>query len=80
MRLPGPAALLILFLTSTTALAESATEIVRKADLQMRGKSSYTETTMQIVRPDWTRTMSMKATARRSASTCAPGSAARCAA
>ena len=61
MRLPGLAALLILFLTSTTALAESATEIVRKADLQMRGKSSYTETTMQIVRPDWTRTMSMKA-------------------
>jgi len=41
--------------------AESAGEIVRKADLKMRGQSSYTEMTMQIVRPSWTRSMSMKA-------------------
>jgi len=51
---------IVLFLTVTSALAETASEIVRKADLQMRGESSYTETTMQIIRPDWTRTMSMK--------------------
>lgn len=61
MKLAIPAALLLTLLTSVSARAETATEIVRKADLQMRGKSSYTETTMQIVRPDWTRTMSMKA-------------------
>ena len=54
------ATLLLLVLTSTTALAETASEIIRKADLQMRGESSYTETTMKIIRPDWTRTMSMK--------------------
>jgi hypothetical protein len=55
-----PASLLFLLLTTVYALAETASEIVRKADLQMRGESSYTETTMQIIRPDWTRTMSMK--------------------
>lgn len=54
-------AFLFIFLTGSAALAETASEIVRKADLQMRGESSYTETTMQIIRPDWTRTMSMKA-------------------
>lgn len=41
--------------------AESASEIVKQADLKMRGLSSYTEMTMQIVRPGWTRSMSMKA-------------------
>ena len=60
MKIPVFSALLFLFLTSTAALAEPASEIVRKADLKMRGESSYTETTMQIIRPDWTRTMSMK--------------------
>jgi outer membrane lipoprotein-sorting protein len=43
------------------AQAESAGEIVTRADLKMRGQSSYTEMTMQIVRPSWTRSMSMKA-------------------
>lgn len=43
------------------ALAETANEIVVKADLKMRGQSSYTEMTMQIIRPTWTRSMSMKA-------------------
>lgn len=52
--------LLLLFLPYTSALAETASEIIRKADLQMRGESSYTENTMQIIRPEWTRTMSMK--------------------
>lgn len=42
------------------AMAESATSIVKKSDQQMRGDSSYSEATMRIVRPDWTRTMSMK--------------------
>jgi hypothetical protein len=61
MKLKVLGILIFLFLTGTAALAETASEIVRKADLQMRGESSYTETTMQIIRPDWTRTMSMKA-------------------
>jgi outer membrane lipoprotein-sorting protein len=43
------------------AYAETATEIVRKSDEKMQGLSSYSEMTMQIVRPNWTRTMSMKA-------------------
>ncbi len=52
---------LILLLLVSSAWAETAAEIVRKADLKMRGESSYTEATMEILRPDWTRTMSMKA-------------------
>ncbi|GAA4876446.1 outer membrane lipoprotein-sorting protein [Ferrimonas pelagia] len=38
----------------------SASEIVTRSDQQMRGESSYTELTMNIIRPDWTRTMTMK--------------------
>ncbi|MCG9719839.1 outer membrane lipoprotein-sorting protein [Shewanella sp. Isolate7] len=41
-------------------LAEQARQIVRRADEQMRGQSSYVVATMNIVRPDWTRSMSMK--------------------
>jgi outer membrane lipoprotein-sorting protein len=60
MKTPVLTMLLLLFLTCTSALAETAGEIIRKADLQMRGESSYTENTMQIIRPEWTRTMRMK--------------------
>lgn len=42
------------------AQAESASDIVDKSDKQMRGESSYTVATMNIIRPDWTRSMSMK--------------------
>ncbi len=38
----------------------SAKEIVQRSDQQMRGESSYTVVTMNIIRPDWTRSMSMK--------------------
>ncbi len=38
----------------------SALEIVERSDEQMRGDSSYTESTMNIIRPTWTRSMSMK--------------------
>lgn len=38
-----------------------ATEIVRRSDSTMRGSSSYAEMTMTIVRPDWSREMSLKA-------------------
>ncbi|CAM3625048.1 hypothetical protein VA7868_02492 [Vibrio aerogenes CECT 7868] len=40
--------------------AESATQIVDKSDRQMQGESSYSVATMRIVRPDWTRSMTMK--------------------
>ncbi|ODZ50848.1 outer membrane lipoprotein-sorting protein [Vibrio parahaemolyticus] len=53
------AALLFLFFTSLS-YAESAFDIVQKSDQAMRGKSSYSEATMEIVRPHWTRSMTMK--------------------
>jgi len=37
-----------------------ATNIVTSSDKAMRGESSYSEATMEIIRPDWTRAMSMK--------------------
>jgi hypothetical protein len=40
---------------------ESATDIVRKADERMRGSSSFAEMTMTIVKPTWSRSVSMKA-------------------
>jgi hypothetical protein len=39
---------------------ESATDVVRKADENMRGSSSYAEMTMTIVKPTWSRSISMK--------------------
>lgn len=35
--------------------------IITQSDLQMRGDASYSEMTMNIIRPTWTRSMSMKA-------------------
>ncbi len=43
-----------------SALAQDATEIIRKADELMRGKSSYFAITMTIEKPSWKRTMVMK--------------------
>jgi outer membrane lipoprotein-sorting protein len=53
--------LIALFFVSTVSRAQNALEIVRKADDLMRGKSSYALITMTIVKPDWQRTMTMKA-------------------
>ncbi|MBE7215106.1 outer membrane lipoprotein-sorting protein [Shewanella benthica] len=53
-------ALLCCVTISSSAFAKSATEIVILSDKQMRGDSSYTVSTMNIIRPDWTRSMSMK--------------------
>jgi len=55
--------LLLTFLLAVavaTVSAQDATEIVRKADEKLRGTSSYAELTMTIVRPTWTREVSMK--------------------
>lgn len=40
--------------------AQSARDIIAKAEAQANGTSSYGEVTIQIVRPKWTREMSMK--------------------
>lgn len=45
---------------SVTDYAQNATDIVKKADELMRAKSSYSEVTMKVVKPDWSREMSMK--------------------
>ncbi len=41
--------------------AQDAREIIRKADELMRGTSSYAQITMTIEKPEWKRTMTMKA-------------------
>ncbi|MFH5883265.1 outer membrane lipoprotein-sorting protein [Halalkalibaculum sp. DA3122] len=52
---------LLLSLTlALPALAQDATEIVRQADLKMRGESSRAEITMKIIRPNWERSLTIK--------------------
>jgi outer membrane lipoprotein-sorting protein len=48
------------WLIANSLNAQDATEIVRKADQKMRGQSSYAEMSMTIIRPSWTREVSMK--------------------
>lgn len=52
--------LILLFLSSSESFSQNAYEIVKKADELMRAKSSYTELNMKIIKPNWTREMSMK--------------------
>jgi len=52
--------LIVILLVGITVKAQDATEIVRNADEKVRGNSSRGEVTMKIVRPTWTREMSMK--------------------
>ena len=49
-----------LILAGFTLQAQDATEIIKKADQKMRGESSYAEMVMRIIRPDWSREISMK--------------------
>ncbi|MBM7035457.1 outer membrane lipoprotein-sorting protein [Vibrio sp. 188UL20-2] len=58
----GLAALLAsgLLISSSVFASMDAKDIVERSDKQMRGDSSYSELTMNIVRPDWSRSMSMK--------------------
>ena len=51
--------MLVLLCTGAIA-AQSATEIIRRADAKMRGQSSFSEMKMTIVRPGWTREIRMK--------------------
>ncbi len=43
-----------------SAQAQTATEIVKKADEKARGEQAYGEMKMTIVRPNWTREITMK--------------------
>ena len=54
------AILTFVFLTSFL-FAQDATEIIKKADELMRANSSYSEIRMTIEKPDWSRTIGMKA-------------------
>tara|TARA_B100000575_G_scaffold134787_1_gene107401 strand:- start:3777 stop:4517 length:741 start_codon:yes stop_codon:yes gene_type:complete len=52
---------IIFFLLSAYQIqAQSATEIIANADRKLRGKSSYSEISITIVRPKWQKTMTMK--------------------
>jgi outer membrane lipoprotein-sorting protein len=42
------------------AVSQDATEIVKKADELLRANSTYTEMTMTVVKPDWSRELRMK--------------------
>ncbi len=50
----------ILSVFSLNAWALTAKDIVIESDKSMRGDSSFSELTMRIIRPTWSRTMSMK--------------------
>ncbi|AYO07432.1 outer membrane lipoprotein-sorting protein [Vibrio parahaemolyticus] len=58
--MPKVVAARFFLLFTSLSYAESAFDIVQKSDQAMRGKSSYSEATMEIVRPAWTRSMTMK--------------------
>lgn len=53
-------AVILLLIITNTAFAQTAEEIVQKAYERMEGESSRAEITMQIVRPNWQRSVSMK--------------------
>lgn len=52
--------LLMLFLSLGTLLAQDASEIIRRAEDKLRGASSFSEMKMTVVRPDWSREVTMK--------------------
>jgi hypothetical protein len=52
---------LLTFLISASLYAQTAKEIVQKADDKMRGNTSEVELTIKTTRPSWSRTMDVKA-------------------
>lgn len=51
---------LISLMSSSALFAQDATEIIKKMDQKMRGETQKAEVTMTIVRPSWSREVSMK--------------------
>jgi len=65
MKITGLIKLVMLFLfTSVQGIAQDASAIINKAEELMRGKSSYSEMSMQIIRPKWSRTLEFKGWAK----------------
>jgi outer membrane lipoprotein-sorting protein len=52
---------LLLSLLSVPFWAQDAENIIKKADEKFRGKTSYAEMTIDIIRPKWSKKMTMKA-------------------
>lgn len=52
--------ILLGFLLPSFMMAQNAKEIVAKSDQQFRGNSNRSEMTMTIIRPDWSREISMR--------------------
>ncbi|PID69507.1 MAG: outer membrane lipoprotein-sorting protein [Flavobacteriales bacterium] len=52
--------LIFLFFISGLSFAQTADEIIKKADEKFRGKTSYAEMTIDIIRPKWTKQMKLK--------------------
>jgi outer membrane lipoprotein-sorting protein len=52
--------LFVLLIVPFFTLAQSATEVIAKADKVLRGNSSRSELVIRIVRPSWEREMAMK--------------------
>jgi len=61
-RLAAAGLLLALFSSAaaSAAPAPDATEIVRRADQHLRGSTGYAEYTMKLVRPGWSRELTLK--------------------
>jgi outer membrane lipoprotein-sorting protein len=55
-----PIALLMIMLFAVPVCSEDARTIVEKADQKMRGNTSIAEMSMKIIRPDWSREVTMK--------------------
>lgn len=55
---------LVLSLLTSFLYAQDASEIIKKVDQKMRGNSSSSNMTMKIIRPDWSREISMKGWSR----------------
>jgi len=60
MKMLAMSLLMMTFLHGIHAQGLSAKEIVQKADEKNRGLSSQGSITMTVIRPDWTRTITMK--------------------
>ena len=53
--------LIIAFIVFTSSVnAQTALEIIQKSDENLRGKSSFIEMSVEIIRPKWTKEMKMK--------------------
>lgn len=52
--------LFIFLLPALVVKAQGASEVIKKADEKAKGKSSLATMTIQIIRPSWTREMSLK--------------------